>query len=605
MEDLGIKKNSFLESGSAAVPNRDAPGTLEDLAKSFHDLVRKAGTTPGADLAGLAGSAAANVFFKQPGGLYNRPEPPRHDDDFNRNVKTTDPVDPRDSARNDRPHIERDRPDVSKPDLADRGQGDLQGNARESQSHRSTEKSDSGAQHGDGGQDKPGRADTRQSKTSDENDAAPHINGQKDASSTSKSKKHEEPTGITTDSQAAASINAATVNLASVLLSGQSGKGKSGQDETATGKSGQSLAATAGRTIAATGIVTPNSNQNQAATHNVKTTKGPDLPSQNSAELNAKSLSGTQQQGAELAKMINGAGKTDVKVSVNNDADTLSSKPTANMAAGTFLAAANAKSQTQNGNGQGTNHQSTTGQTNAQSIASAQAQAPVQQTAAQQNGNQPLQAQSGPPASSDAKGNAAGLLSGQGNSTGSGTAGSESSAVPSNATSSSSAAQQAQHALKSPAAQAAATNKAATLSQNVVDQINVKISKALQAGSDRISVQLKPAELGRVDVKMELGHDGRVLAIVTADNKDTLDLLRRDAGELQRALQDAGMQLDSSDLSFNLHGGEGNASDQDKMAPTSRSAMNDVSGDPDGIPAAAIIGDQTNSASDGRIDVKA
>ncbi|MBL96084.1 MAG: hypothetical protein CMF70_12360 [Magnetovibrio sp.] len=94
----------------------------------------------------------------------------------------------------------------------------------------------------------------------------------------------------------------------------------------------------------------------------------------------------------------------------------------------------------------------------------------------------------------------------------------------------------------------------ASQAQNIAEQVSVKIQKALQAGNDRINIQLKPAELGKVDVKMELTHDGRVQAVVTAESKDTLDLLRRDASELQRALQDAGLKTETGDLSFNLKG---------------------------------------------------
>ena len=104
-------------------------------------------------------------------------------------------------------------------------------------------------------------------------------------------------------------------------------------------------------------------------------------------------------------------------------------------------------------------------------------------------------------------------------------------------------------------------NQFMSSNNSVAQQISIKIMRAIQAGSDRIQIQLKPSELGRVDVKMELAHDGRVMAIVTADNKETLDLLRRDASELQRALGDTGMNLNSGDLSFNLRGDEGKESE--------------------------------------------
>lgn len=91
----------------------------------------------------------------------------------------------------------------------------------------------------------------------------------------------------------------------------------------------------------------------------------------------------------------------------------------------------------------------------------------------------------------------------------------------------------------------------------VSDQVSVHITKAVREGSDQIEIKLRPASLGRVDVRLELGADGRVLATVTADTRQTLEMLRADARGLERALQDAGLQADSGSLSFNLRGDGG------------------------------------------------
>lgn len=53
---------------------------------------------------------------------------------------------------------------------------------------------------------------------------------------------------------------------------------------------------------------------------------------------------------------------------------------------------------------------------------------------------------------------------------------------------------------------------------------------------------------------MEVNHDGRVSAVITADRADTLDMLARDAKGLERALADAGLRTDSGNLQFNLRG---------------------------------------------------
>jgi flagellar hook-length control protein FliK len=87
------------------------------------------------------------------------------------------------------------------------------------------------------------------------------------------------------------------------------------------------------------------------------------------------------------------------------------------------------------------------------------------------------------------------------------------------------------------------------------DQVSVHIKKAVQEGTDRIEIRLKPEALGRVDVRLELGSEGRVVATVTADQRHTLELLRSDARNLERALQEAGLQTDSGSLNFNLRSG--------------------------------------------------
>jgi flagellar hook-length control protein FliK len=84
-----------------------------------------------------------------------------------------------------------------------------------------------------------------------------------------------------------------------------------------------------------------------------------------------------------------------------------------------------------------------------------------------------------------------------------------------------------------------------------VQQVAVHLNRAVVEGEDRLRIQLRPAELGRIDVQLHIA-DGRVSAHITADNASTLDLLQKDARGLEKALQDAGLQTDSGSLSFNL-----------------------------------------------------
>jgi hypothetical protein len=88
--------------------------------------------------------------------------------------------------------------------------------------------------------------------------------------------------------------------------------------------------------------------------------------------------------------------------------------------------------------------------------------------------------------------------------------------------------------------------------EGVANQISVHIQRAILDGQDRIRIRLNPVELGRIDVKLELGHDGRLQAAIGAERHETLELLQRDARTLERALQDAGFKTDQQNFSFDL-----------------------------------------------------
>ncbi len=83
-------------------------------------------------------------------------------------------------------------------------------------------------------------------------------------------------------------------------------------------------------------------------------------------------------------------------------------------------------------------------------------------------------------------------------------------------------------------------------------QVAVHIQRAGQDGLDRVSIQLRPVELGRIDVRMEFGNDGVMRARIVAENPQTLELLQRDARALEKALQDVGVRTEQGSLSFSL-----------------------------------------------------
>ncbi len=84
------------------------------------------------------------------------------------------------------------------------------------------------------------------------------------------------------------------------------------------------------------------------------------------------------------------------------------------------------------------------------------------------------------------------------------------------------------------------------------EQVAVNIQRAIREGTGRLSIQLSPAELGQIHVKLEIDEEKRVTAAVTVEKPSTLELLQRDVKALERALHDAGLKMDGNDLSFSL-----------------------------------------------------
>jgi flagellar hook-length control protein FliK len=80
----------------------------------------------------------------------------------------------------------------------------------------------------------------------------------------------------------------------------------------------------------------------------------------------------------------------------------------------------------------------------------------------------------------------------------------------------------------------------------------VEISARARTGAQRFEIRLDPPELGRIDVRLDVHRDGRVTSHLIVDKVETLDLLRRDALDLERALQQAGLKTSDQSLQFSL-----------------------------------------------------
>ncbi|MGD1934626.1 MAG: flagellar hook-length control protein FliK, partial [Candidatus Phaeomarinobacter sp.] len=88
--------------------------------------------------------------------------------------------------------------------------------------------------------------------------------------------------------------------------------------------------------------------------------------------------------------------------------------------------------------------------------------------------------------------------------------------------------------------------------QTPAREIAINMARNLANGTNRFEIRLDPAELGRIDVRMELGTDGRVQAHLTVEKPETLEMLQRDARALEKALSDAGLDMENGSLGYSL-----------------------------------------------------
>ena len=94
------------------------------------------------------------------------------------------------------------------------------------------------------------------------------------------------------------------------------------------------------------------------------------------------------------------------------------------------------------------------------------------------------------------------------------------------------------------------------MGRDAVEQVKVNIIKSAVKGVDKIEIQLKPEDLGRVHIKMQISKDGKLQADIIASRQETLDILQKEAETLQKAFNEAGFDTDNSSFSFSFRGEE-------------------------------------------------
>jgi chemotaxis protein MotD len=110
-----------------------------------------------------------------------------------------------------------------------------------------------------------------------------------------------------------------------------------------------------------------------------------------------------------------------------------------------------------------------------------------------------------------------------------------------------------QAASSAAAMRAPAPQTDADIPTNVTNLAAVIAAKAL-SGAKSFEIRLDPAELGRVEVQLNVDRDGKADATITAHRPETLALLMGDSRNLERTLKDAGLDVSNSSLNFSLKG---------------------------------------------------
>jgi flagellar hook-length control protein FliK len=108
----------------------------------------------------------------------------------------------------------------------------------------------------------------------------------------------------------------------------------------------------------------------------------------------------------------------------------------------------------------------------------------------------------------------------------------------------------------------------------------MQISKKLEQGSTKFAIELYPADLGKVEVALHIGRDGKTTAHLTFDSPVTAASFGASEPELRQQLADAGLSVDKDSLSFSSRdsssqgggGSFGSALAQDQQQSQARQA---------------------------------
>jgi flagellar hook-length control protein FliK len=114
----------------------------------------------------------------------------------------------------------------------------------------------------------------------------------------------------------------------------------------------------------------------------------------------------------------------------------------------------------------------------------------------------------------------------------------------------------------------------------------MEIAASAKSGKSRFEIRLDPADLGRIDVRIDVDSNGQVTSHLTVERPETLSMLRQDAPQLQRALDNAGLQTGNSGLQFSLR--DQSSQSQNDGSQSNPNAHRLIVSDEDITPAAVV-----------------
>jgi flagellar hook-length control protein FliK len=114
------------------------------------------------------------------------------------------------------------------------------------------------------------------------------------------------------------------------------------------------------------------------------------------------------------------------------------------------------------------------------------------------------------------------------------------------------------------AAEGKDTSLKASLPTYLLDQVGKQISRSILRGDRIVSLKLKPPELGRMRIKIDIKDNALKLGMVT-EHSSVKELLLSNVHELREALVSQGIKLENIDIQINTGFGQSMAGSKEWM----------------------------------------